>query len=215
MENALLHSASLVTLKILRKLPLKSALKQTFIVVFLFHVVSYSQTVDIDLLKEINLGRNRSLDNVFRGVTNSIYVVTPAVPLMLFGYGFLNKNPSARRNALVISASLLTSASSCEILRYSIKRPRPFRTYPDIQNVTSSRGPSFPSGHTTAAFSLATSMSLAYPEWYVIAPSFLWAAAVGYSRMDLGVHYPSDVLFGAVLGTGSAILIYSINQILK
>jgi membrane-associated phospholipid phosphatase len=82
--------------------------------------------------------------------------------------------------------------------------------YSDIQNVTSGLDPSFPSGHTSMAFSLATSVSLAYPKWYVIFPSYLWAGAVGYSRMDLGVHYPSDVLFGAALGAGSAYLCHII-----
>jgi membrane-associated phospholipid phosphatase len=165
-------------------------------------------------LRDINLGRNHNLDNFFRGITNSVYVVTPAVPLTLLSYGLLKKNSFAQRNAFVISISLMTTMSASEILKYSINRPRPFISYPDIQNVTSSSGPSFPSGHASIAFSLATSVSLAYPKWYIIVPSFLWAGAVGYSRMDLGVHYPSDVLFGAVLGTGSAILIKVINQML-
>ncbi|ULT24063.1 phosphatase PAP2 family protein [Sphingobacterium sp. E70] len=45
-------------------------------------------------------------------------------------------------------------------------------------------------------------MSRAYSKWYVVAPSLLWAGSVGYSRMYLGVHYPTDVLAGAVLGLG-------------
>jgi undecaprenyl-diphosphatase len=63
---------------------------------------------------------------------------------------------------------------------------------------------SFPSGHTSSSFSAVTALSRAYPKWYVIAPSFLWAASVGYSRMYLGVHYPTDVTAGAVLGVGTS-----------
>ncbi|HSC36729.1 MAG TPA: phosphatase PAP2 family protein, partial [Chitinophagaceae bacterium] len=63
---------------------------------------------------------------------------------------------------------------------------------------------SFPSGHTSSAFAMATSISMSYPKWYVIAPCYLWAGTVGVSRIVLGVHYPSDVLAGALVGMGSA-----------
>ena len=69
-----------------------------------------------------------------------------------------------------------------------------------------------PSGHTSTAFATATSLSLAYPKWYVVAPSFIWAGTIGYSRMHLGVHYPSDVVVGALVGSGSAFLCYKANQ---
>jgi hypothetical protein len=97
-------------------------------------------------------------------------------------------------------------------LKYSIKRDRPFITYKDIQKETSGGGYSLPSGHTADAFATATSLSIAFPKWYVIAPSFIWASAVGYSRMDLGVHYPTDVLAGAITGSGSAYLTYKLNK---
>ncbi|MBP5613795.1 MAG: phosphatase PAP2 family protein, partial [Bacteroidales bacterium] len=48
-----------------------------------------------------------------------------------------------------------------------------------------------------------------------VVPSMLWAAVVGFSRHYLGVHYPSDVLSGALLGTASALLAYGISQNLR
>ena len=71
---------------------------------------------------------------------------------------------------------------------------------------------SFPSGHVSAAFCTATSLSLRFHKWYVIAPSFLWATSVGWARMYQGVHYPSDVLAGAIVGAGSAWLGYKIQH---
>ena len=71
---------------------------------------------------------------------------------------------------------------------------------------------SFPSGHTATAFALATSLSITYPKWYVIAPSALWACSVGVSRMNEGVHYPSDVLAGAVIGAGCAVVNVYVNR---
>ena len=43
-------------------------------------------------------------------------------------------------------------------------------------------------------------------------PAHLWAGAVAYSRLHMGVHYPSDVLAGAVLGSASALATYKVNQ---
>ena len=72
--------------------------------------------------------------------------------------------------------------------------------------------PSFPSGHTAAAFSLATSLSITYPKWYVIAPSAVWACGVGFARINQGVHYPSDVVAGAAIGVGCAFANIYINR---
>jgi membrane-associated phospholipid phosphatase len=55
-------------------------------------------------------------------------------------------------------------------------------------------------------------MSLAFPKWYVIAPAYMYACAAGYSRMHLGVHYPSDVVAGAIVGTGSTVLSHYLQR---
>jgi membrane-associated phospholipid phosphatase len=51
-----------------------------------------------------------------------------------------------------------------------------------------------------------------YPKWYVIVPSYSWAVAVGYSRMHMGMHYPSDVLMGAIIGTASSFLSFKVQK---
>lgn len=165
-----------------------------------------AQNADINLLRSINLYRNRSLDNAFAGITNSAAPAAVAVPVGLFVAGLIKKDSSLEWNAIGTAASVVVATGITEALKYTVKRPRPYVTYPDIQNKLVESDPSFPSGHSSAAFAIATSLSLDYPEWYVIAPSYLWASAVAYSRMDLGVHYPSDVLAGMVIGAGSAYL---------
>ena len=85
-------------------------------------------------------------------------------------------------------------------------------TAPVIQRLSSDFTPSFPSGHTTSAFCTATSLSLMYPKWYVIVPAYSWATMVGYSRMHLGMHYPLDVLAGAILGTGISLVSFKLQK---
>jgi len=57
---------------------------------------------------------------------------------------------------------------------------------------------SFPSGHTAAAFAIALSLLGAAPA--LVIPALILAFAVGFARIYLGVHYPIDVVFGALLG---------------
>ncbi|MBD3345804.1 MAG: phosphatase PAP2 family protein [Chitinivibrionales bacterium] len=57
---------------------------------------------------------------------------------------------------------------------------------------------SFPSGHTNTAFSAATLCAFLFGGWYYL--TFILAALVGYSRIYMGVHFPLDVLFGAIDG---------------
>lgn len=171
-----------------------------------------SQNIDINLLRDINLNRNKSLDPSFRFLTNSVTPLTIAVPAGYITAYLIKRDSSSKSNAIIVCSSIIIAGVVSTSLKYAVNRDRPFVTYPDVDKATSGGSPSFPSGHTSAAFSLATSVSITCPKWYVIAPSFLWASSVAYSRMDLGVHYPSDVLAGAIIGSGSAWLSYIINK---
>ena len=85
-----------------------------------------------------------------------------------------------------------------------VDRPRPFERYAEPQTlVPHSHDASFPSGHASTSFAAATMLSLAFPP---LAPALLLlAAAVAFSRVYVGVHYPGDVLAGAALGALVAI----------
>jgi membrane-associated phospholipid phosphatase len=184
-------------------------MKKLLPVILLFlSVTVYSQNADIRILSEINLNRNRDLDKTFRAVSNTAAPVAFGTPVVMFAVSFINDDSLMRKNSLYIGASVLSSAIITSILKYSVGRPRPYITYPYIEKAGDGGSPAFPSGHTSVAFAFATSVSIACPKWYIIVPSYVWAGAVAYSRMDLGVHYPSDVIAGALIGAGSAYLCY-------
>ena len=168
--------------------------------------------MDIDILKHTNLNRNEKFDPSFTFITHSVTPLSIAVPAGAITYALIKKDDQSIQDAVEISSSILLSGLISIGFKHAVNRKRPFEAYPSIEQVTSVTTASFPSGHTTHAFVLATSVSLVYPEWYIIIPSYIWAGAVGYSRMHLGLHYPSDVLAGALIGTGSAYLFHKINQ---
>ena len=173
----------------------------------------YGQNLDIRWLDRINSPVNPRLDKPWQWVSNSMAPVSIATPLALFTAGKLRKGPDLLSRSYEAGASFLLSSSLTMALKVSIRRPRPFVTYPDRITRKGHGGSfSFPSGHTAAAFSTATSLSLAFPKWYVIAPSYLYAGAVAWSRMYLGVHYPSDLLGGILIGVGSSLLAFQVGK---
>ena len=89
------------------------------------------------------------------------------------------------------------------VIKKNIRRPRPFMKLGGIQCLIAPPDEfSFPSGHTGAAFLMASLIASAFP-WLML-PAFGWAFLVGFSRVYLGVHYPTDVLAVMVLGLASA-----------
>jgi undecaprenyl-diphosphatase len=90
------------------------------------------------------------------------------------------------------------------ILKNSCRRDRPQAALNIQSFIIPSDRFSFPSGHTSAAFLMATLLGSFYP----LATPFLlvWALLVGMARVVLGVHFPTDTLIGALMGTAIALL---------
>lgn len=187
----------------------------TFFVLFLLNLNTFAQNIDIDILQNINQNRNQSLDKSFNGISKSVYPLSFAFPISLLGLGFIKKDKNLQRQGLTSLASLAISMRTTYSLKKIINRDRPYITHPNIQPYYIENDPAFPSGHSTAAFSKATSLSLTFKKWYVVVPAYTWAGVVAYSRLHLGVHYPSDVLTGAVIGAGSAWLCFRANRWLQ
>jgi membrane-associated phospholipid phosphatase len=135
---------------------------------------------------------------------------TVVVPAALYAVGLAARNSYARTTALLAGEAVLDSEIITIIAKDLDRRRRP-ATYQPHTNMSDSwfsdkghwyRGQgSFPSGHTIAAFSVATVIARRYPrqKWLPFVAYGL-ATVVGFSRLTLSAHYPSDVLVGGVLG---------------
>lgn len=172
-----------------------------------------AQNADARLLQNINGPVNPGPDKAWRFISDKSYYADAAIPLTMLITGLANHNDSLKVKAYTTAASLVVSTGATFVLKHIINRDRPAIAYPGLIIAKENEdGSSFPSNHTSAAFAAATSLSIACPKWYVIAPSFAYATTVGYSRLYLGVHYPTDVLAGALVGAGSAWLSYKAQQ---
>jgi membrane-associated phospholipid phosphatase len=172
---------------------------------FLLSAQNKINQADFALLQKMEANRTEGKTKFWRFISDANKYVNIGIPVGLLVAGSITHDKEMRQNALYVATSTATTVIFTYTLKTVVKRPRPFQMHVNFTAVYQPREHSFPSGHTSSAFSTASAVSLAYPKWYVMAPSYLFAGAVGYSRMYLGVHYPSDVAAGAVLGTGTAL----------
>jgi len=113
----------------------------------------------------------------------------------------------------VITAFLLSGLLAL-LLKNAFSMPRPKQFFAPgqyghfIEGVTNLGFASFPSGHTTSIFALATLLAFFAEDRRLKMAFLLGAVAVGYSRIYLGQHFLGDVLMGSCIGTATAIFIH-------
>ncbi|HUQ96300.1 MAG TPA: phosphatase PAP2 family protein [Chitinophagaceae bacterium] len=163
--------------------------------------------------------RNSSttIKSVSRDVTNvgGLYEIYTLAALGAYGYIF--KNEKIRTTTLLATQSYITSGAVSSVIKFVAGRERPYSTDPTAlqprpvfhgpfyKGVKQSNGKrlnnSFPSGHTTAAFSAATVFALEYKDRPLIPIlSYTAASLIGLSRITENKHWATDVLTGAALG---------------
>ena len=170
----------------------------------------HAQNWDINTVGKIN---RWDIHGLSRGLSHSGLILPVGIPTAMGVYAIIKKDQPLLKDAIYIGTTVIEAVGVTYGLKYAFDRERPYVQYPDkIHPIEPEDSPSFPSGHTAAAFSLATSLSITYPKWYVIAPSAVWACGVGMARMNQGVHYPSDVLTGAAIGIGCGFANIYINR---
>jgi len=139
------------------------------------------------------------------------------IPFMLVVVYCLLRPGNWRHRLLMVGSVTLLFVLSDFVVSSFIKnvvcRPRPSHD-PAVMDLLSYvngyRGGAygFPSNHASNGFAAATFLALLLRNRWVTLSAFLWAVGSCYSRMYLGVHYPSDILCGAMLGIVFAIIIF-------
>lgn len=191
-------------------------MKRTIVFVIFASLVvfaAYAQNWDINTLHTINSWDGKFIRNYNNIISKTEPYVAIGIPVAMAIAAWVKNDRGLLKDAIYVGTSVAGAFVVSYGMKFLVDRERPYDHYPDLIHAYSyENDPSFPSAHTATAFALATSLSIRYPKWYVIAPSALWACSVGVSRMNEGVHYPSDVLAGAVIGAGCAVVNVYINR---
>jgi undecaprenyl-diphosphatase len=132
---------------------------------------------------------------------------------MSLGLAALGGSSGRRTAARAMTAVAITSATVNLVAKRLLVRGRPDRAGAAViepRHVSMPTSTSFPSGHTASAFAFATVAGAEIPALSL--PLHVLATLVGYSRVHTGVHYPGDVIAGALIGVGAGSLVNHVAQ---
>lgn len=153
--------------------------------------------------------RNSVCDPVFKAITHLGDAGIFWIILTLLLLCFRKTRKAGIYSACALVGSLLVNNL---ILKNLINRTRPYEVVEGLKCIVSpAHDASFPSGHTGASFASAVAMYRQLPKRYAVLLIAL-AALIAFSRLYIGIHYPTDVLGGLVTGVGLGVLVNVIGD---
>jgi undecaprenyl-diphosphatase len=175
------------------------------------NLITYANQIDVFIFYIINLNlQNHFFDEIMPIITNmGFYLFLFGICIILAIFG----GEKGRNVAIILFIGILLGHLISELLKYIFLRPRPYEALTGIHQLLNVPSPSFPSGHATEAFIAAIILAKNYGHLVIF---IILALIVCFSRIYMGVHYPTDVLAGALLGVGiSIIVLHFEDNILK
>lgn len=166
---------------------------------------------EINLLNNLGKIHNPFLDKIMQAMS---FLGSGGLIFILIGTFLLMRKEDRKLGFTIAFSLLLCGIIGNGILKPLIARTRPYIAYNIPIIVKPPTGYSFPSGHTYSAFAAAIAVYKYKKNFGIFL--FLFAILMGFSRMYLFVHYPTDVLAGAVLGIVIGNLSYNIiDKVIK
>jgi len=170
---------------------------------------------DIELFYLLNnlAGQSPFLDSVIVFLASYLPYLVVGIFLVLIFFSAYSRREKIEILLVTGIAVLIARFGITELIRLFVHRPRPFLTLPVHQLLTDSAW-SFPSGHVTFFFALSTAVYLYNKKWGI--GFFIATVFITVSRVIAGIHYPSDILGGAVIGiTVAYVTFYIVRRMMK
>ena len=171
--------------------------------------------IDPPLFHMLNAGPDSPLWLVQAARGASSYL--PALGGALLAGWLWSCGPAGRRTIVHTLLALALAWVACKLIRWGFPQPRPVQYGMGMQWIPHRIDASLPSMHATGAFALAQAIQLgiARHRRWIAACAWIAATLVALSRVVLGVHFPSDVVAGALLGCASAWLVWWLSRRLQ
>jgi membrane-associated phospholipid phosphatase len=151
-----------------------------------------------------------------RVVSGSLVPITLGLPVAFTIAGASSGNRETMLDGIEMGTTMVGTYATVIGLKALFGRDRPYIAHQECINGQSTETDgSMPSGHAAGTAALAMSLSLQHPQWYVIVPSVTYAVATGLARMNLGVHYVSDLLVGYAIGAGIAYVMHVLRPTIE
>ena len=184
-----------------------------------FFLNEFIVNIDVAIYQFVDSIMNPVLDVIFTFITH--LGDTPGIIWFILGICLLIPKKTRKLGVLLFAGLAFSSIINNLVLKELIGRPRPYNLDPQVwldagytyewpNLIKKSSSPSFPSGHTSTSIGAAFALLLGCKkkELGIGIPAFILSLLVGFSRIYVHVHYPTDVIVGALIGLISGVIVY-------